>query len=63
MMTPRYLRKTPGRKEHVAAAVISGTLAAGVALVTFYFTRLFLSREPVDASDTGEHQGHDRDEG
>jgi hypothetical protein len=63
MMTPRHLRKTAGRKENVAAAVISGTLAAGVGLVAFYFTRLFLSREPVDASEAGDRLGHDPGEG
>ena len=48
-MSPRYIR-TPLRREHeVAAALLSGALAAGVGVVTFYLVRLVLSREPLDA--------------
>jgi hypothetical protein len=46
-MRVRYLRNEPGKKENLAAALVSGTLAAGVGLVTFYFVRLLLSREAV----------------
>ena len=46
-MTVRYLRNEPGKKEDLAAALVSATLAAGVGLVTFYFARLLLSREVV----------------
>lgn len=45
-MTPRYLRKAPSRTDTLAAALLSGTLAAGVGLVSFYFVRLLLSRDP-----------------
>lgn len=50
-MSPRYLRIPPGKKENLSAALVSGTLAAGVGLVAFYFIRLLLSREPAGDSE------------
>jgi len=46
-MKSRYLRLEPGRKEKLSAALVSGAVAAGVGLVTFYFAKLLLSREAV----------------
>ena len=46
-MTPRSIRNKPGRKENLAAALVSAGLATGIALVAFYFTRLFLARDSV----------------
>lgn len=50
-MTPRYLRNEPRARENVAAALVSGMLAAGVGLVAFYFVRLLLSREAAGQED------------
>lgn len=51
-MTPRYLRDEPSRRDSVAAALVSGVVAASVGLATFYFVRLLLAREVVrDALD------------
>ncbi|MGY8798960.1 MAG: hypothetical protein ACKVG4_09280 [Longimicrobiales bacterium] len=43
----RYLRNRPTRSENVRAAVVSSAIAAGVGVVTFYFARMLLAREPV----------------
>jgi hypothetical protein len=43
----RYLRNRPNRSENVRAAVISSAIAAGVGIVTFYFARMLLAREPL----------------
>ena len=58
----RYLRNRPTREENVRAAVLSSMIAAGVGVVTFYFTRMLLAREPMgtevaeraDATQAGE---------
>lgn len=42
-MTRYHRRRRPGIRETVTAAA----LAAGVAAVTFYVTRLLISREPL----------------
>ncbi len=47
-MTEYYRRKEPGRGENLRAGLVAGGLAATVAAVTFYFVRLFLSREPLE---------------
>jgi len=56
----RYLRNRPDRGEDRRALVISSAVAAGVGIVTFYFTRLLFAREPmgmgVDGR-SGEQQG------
>jgi len=44
-MRRRFIRREPDRKETAAAALVSGVLAAGVGLVTFYFVRLLLARD------------------
>ena len=43
----RYLRNQPTRSENVRAAVVSSAIAAGVGILTFYFARMVLAREPV----------------
>lgn len=50
-MSRRFLRRKPDRKETTSAAVVSGVLAAGVGLVTFYFVRLFLARDETGTSE------------
>jgi hypothetical protein len=43
----RFVRREPERKETAGAALVSGVLAAGVGLVTFYFVRLLLARDDI----------------
>lgn len=50
-MTPRYVRNEPDKRESAAAAVVSGAVAIGVGVVTFYFARLFLAREPLPTAE------------
>lgn len=47
-MTHPYIRMDPEPEEQRRAALISAGLAAAVGLVSFYFVRLFLSRESMD---------------
>lgn len=44
----RWIRVPPGRRDNLGAALAAGALAAGVGVLTFYVTRLFLAREPLD---------------
>lgn len=44
-MRRRFIRREPKTKETAAAAFVSGVLAAGVGLVTFYVVRLLLARD------------------
>ena len=45
----RYYRRTePSSRDNLGAGVLAAGLAAGVAAVSFYLTRLFLAREPLD---------------
>lgn len=46
-MTRHYRRRRPGTRETIKAAAVAAGAAAGVAAVTFYLTRVFLSREPL----------------
>jgi hypothetical protein len=55
-VTVRYLRQRPNRRENLEATLISGALAAGIGLVTFYFVRLILARETIER-DAGEELG------
>lgn len=55
-MRRRYVRTEPGRKENLAAAVVSGALATGVGLVAFYLVRLLLARDAVGPSGADEDQ-------
>ena len=47
-MTRYYRRKHAGPRENLGAGLLAAGLAAGVAAVSFYFVRLFLSREPME---------------
>lgn len=58
----RYVRRRTGRREDVTAALTSGILAAGVGLVSFYLTRLFLSREAVPSVEGRETEARALDE-
>jgi hypothetical protein len=60
-MTPRYLRNEPSRADSVAAAIVSGALAATIGVVTFYFIRLLVTREVV--GDTSDRESSDPDSG
>ncbi len=46
-MRRRYIRVPPERKDTVAAALVSGAVAACVGAVTFYLTRMLFSREEL----------------
>ena len=48
-MTRYYRRKEAGSGENLRAGLVAGGLAAAVAAVSFYFVRIFLSREPLDS--------------
>ena len=69
-MSRHYRRVPPERKDTVAALLASGAVAACVGLVTFYFARLFIAREPLApeeeerpllSSEHGDEQGGGRD--
>ena len=45
----RYFRRTePGFGENLRAGLVAGAVAAGVAVVSFYLVRLFISREALE---------------
>lgn len=46
-MSVGYRRRSPSRRDDVGAAAVSILVGAGAAAVTFYLTRLFLSRESL----------------
>lgn len=48
------MRIEPGRSENLSAAAVAVTLAAGVGITAFFFTRLFLSRETIGRETEGE---------
>lgn len=50
----RYVRTKPTKDQSWSAAAASVALAAGVGVVTFYVTRLFLAREPLSKPVDGE---------
>ncbi|KPJ84013.1 MAG: hypothetical protein AMS19_02300 [Gemmatimonas sp. SG8_23] len=47
----RYRRRRLTREDTIASAAASVAVGLGVATVTFYLTRLFLSREPLTESE------------
>jgi hypothetical protein len=47
-MNRLYLRTTPGPRETVAAALVATGAALGVAAISFYLTRILLSREILE---------------
>lgn len=49
-MSARWIRVPPGRREEAGAWLAAGLAAAGVGVVTFYLTRLLLSREPLEST-------------
>jgi hypothetical protein len=49
-MRRRFVRREPEPKETLGAALLSGALAVGVGLVSFYFVRLLLARDEVGES-------------
>ena len=48
-MSRYFRRKEPGSGENLRAGLVAGGLAAAVAAVSFYFVRIFLSREPLES--------------
>jgi len=46
-MRRRFVRREPEPRETLGAALLSGALAVGVGLVSFYFVRLLLARDEV----------------
>lgn len=53
-MSARYRRGSPSRRDEVGAAAVSILVGAGAAAVTYYLTRLFLSREALAPEAHGE---------
>lgn len=53
-MSARYRRGCPSRRDEVGAAAVSILVGAGAAAVTYYLTRLFLSREALEPEADGE---------
>lgn len=49
-MSVRYVRRALEKKDNVSAALMSGAIAASVGLVAFYFARILLARERIDAA-------------
>jgi len=47
-VTRYHIRRTPGRRETLTAAAVAAAAAAGVGLLTFYLSRLLLSREVLE---------------
>lgn len=54
-MSRYYRRMEPGAGENLRAGLVAGALAAATAAVSFYFVRLFLSREPLDPLAPSKH--------
>lgn len=59
-MSKYYRRKEPGPGEDLKAGMLAGVLGVAVAAVSFYLTRLIISRDtlepldPLDPSGSGE---------
>ena len=56
-MSRYYRMKEPGRRENLRAGLVAGGVAAAVAAVSFYLTRLFVSREPLEPLDSSGSEG------
>jgi len=57
-MTRFYRRRPPERRETTGAALVAAGLALGVAAVSFYLVRTFLSREALEPlTKPGEREG------
>ena len=46
-MSARWIRVPSEPRHDLTAALVAGTLAVGVGVVTFYLVRLLLAREPL----------------
>ena len=62
-MSPRYLRNEPSSRENLVAALISGAVAVGVVVLTFYLARLLVAREALGGSDEEDSVAVERTEG
>jgi hypothetical protein len=64
-MSRYYRRSEPEPGDNLRAGLLAGVLAGGVAVVSFYLTRLFLTREPLEplVSDGGPEKPAEADEG
>ena len=47
-MSRRWIRNEPGKEENTRALAIALGAAAAVALVTFYFARILVSRDEIE---------------
>ena len=47
-MSGFFRRTRTGSRENLRAGLMAGGMAAAVAVVSFYFARLFLAREPLE---------------
>jgi len=50
-MRRRYIRVPAEPKDNVSALLVSGALAAGVGVVTFYFARMLFARELLESEE------------
>jgi len=62
-VSPRYLRNEPSSRENLVAALISGAVAVGVGVLTFYLARLLVAREALGGSDEEDSVAVERTEG
>ena len=62
-MSPRYLRNEPSRRDNLAAALISGAVAVGVGVLTFYLARILVAREAIGVSHQKDSVAVERTEG
>ncbi len=53
-MSARWIRVPTGARERAGSWLAAGIAAVGVGTVTFYLTRLFLSREPLPGTGVAE---------
>jgi hypothetical protein len=60
-MRRRWIRVRPERRDDVGALLAAGVVAAGLGAVTFYVSRLFLAREPVDSHRPQDSESGHRD--
>ncbi len=60
-MSVYYRRRPPESRETLGAGLVALTAAAGVAAVTFYFTRLFLARESIPSFPPSKDPGEEAD--
>jgi len=56
-MSRYYRMKKPGPNENLKAGLVAGGIAAAVAAVSFYLTRVFMSREALEPLDSPQAPG------